>query len=181
MKKVVLTIIVAVFLCLMALCVGAKTITTASNQTESSAVSIEFGDTGVIYGQLNYDDVRFYKLTIPYNGGLTISGRLTCDKKTPNINATYYFYIYNSANDLGEQMLSFKTSASTDCSSKMTISIPKGTYVVRIDDGFYKPDNNPSTAIRWSPSPYTGEALSWNLKATHLSGFFHIFTSIRSG
>ena len=141
MKKVVLTIIVAVFVCLMALCVGAKTITTASNQTESSAVSIEFGDTGVIYGQLNYDDVRFYKLTIPYNGGLTISGRLTCDKKTPNINATYYFYIYNSANDLGEQMLSFKTSASTDCSSKKTISIPKGTYVVRIDDGFYKPDN----------------------------------------
>ena len=114
----------------------AKTITTQTNTSESSAPTLEEGDTAVIYGELYSGTLsrcsKYYKFTMPFNGNLTVHGRATVSKVTSDDYTYYSVIIYNQSFKNGSFPLYLKTSKSTSSSDSFDISLPKGEYILDI-------------------------------------------------
>lgn len=139
MKRILLFLLVTATLIFTLIGVSAATVTTQSNTSESSAATLEFGDIGVIYGELYGGTLhrvsRFYKIEIPSNGVLTISASLSANSTTLDDYTLYDCFIYNSDSSRRFRLL-FSTKKSTNTSASYTVTVQKGVYYLDISGNY---------------------------------------------
>ncbi len=133
MKKIVILTFSILLCTIMSVYISAATVTTQTNTSESTAATLEMGDTGVIYGEL--DSCKYYKVNIPSNGILTLNGELVTTVLSNN-DTRYVFQIYNSSFSGNFYNFYFQSYKLYTSHESVSVQLPKGTYYIAIEGSY---------------------------------------------
>jgi len=140
MKKIFLLLCITSTLVFSLLGAKAATVTTQSNTSESSAASLEMGDTAVVgtdFGSYGYNDNRkykYYKIKIESVGTLRLNNKVVSTQLSGDP-VIYSFTVYNSNYSTGEQCYVYNTDKYTSCQGYIDYSLTPGTYYIAITEG----------------------------------------------